>query len=730
MVKTPSKKEQKKKQKEKGKEIIRKALEKGFKSGGIIGDISGGVPAEVTVKPVRRGGAGRIIVPIKAETPEQRALILAAAQQEVKATAKFEALRARRLAEEKQRIQKKRIARAELGKVIVEGEVAPFAPRREVSEFERRADLPFGRVQRRTITQAEEMEEPPPKIFGGVEVTPAERPATERRGFVSAFFGELGTERTRQQIGLAGEEIVRPVAEAGEELLSLPPEKVDVRKPETVLKAGAASLKGAIELVVKKDALPKTRQILATATTVVVAANVAPIVLTPKVIIPGVQVGRLLAGETTTVESLGRTALQVTAFQAIGKGIKFAKEVRFESKVALRPEQIGKPFKVEKIFKIDKSQFLGREVTKFKGIGKKQTFVQLRKVEGGFLVVEKRTGAVTGLRQRQLIPKDIDVLAQFKQPSLGLKRPSTELQFKFKSDLLKLPKQKPTFTARTETGKLIPGDRPSTQVRLTQFKEFGLKFEKTSKLKIGFQPKLEFKQVAPKKQPFLGKFLKSKKAQISVTRFKTQFDTGKLGTGKFDTFDSGRSKIKLPDVKVGTGIRKSVISRPKTGISFIIPPVILHTDRGKIKAIPEIMTGRGFRDISISTPAVRVTPKVGIVPKAAQRVTPRAGLAPALAKPTTRPDIFRPSPITTGPDIFKPRPTPTPGITPTPFFPGLGERGFFPRRRRKKKKERVFLPTGRAFRFAPSLEAIIFNIKGPSPTLITGLELRPIKLKI
>jgi len=64
----------------------------------------------------------------KKETAEQQALILAAAQQEVKASSQFAALRARRLSEAKQQIKEPTETTATLakGKITITGEIQPF----------------------------------------------------------------------------------------------------------------------------------------------------------------------------------------------------------------------------------------------------------------------------------------------------------------------------------------------------------------------------------------------------------------------------------------------------------------------------------------------------------------------------------------------------------------------------------------------------------------------------
>lgn len=74
------------------------------------------------------------------ETAEQQALILSVAQAKVKASPKFEALRASRLAEAKQKIERPTQAKAILGEGYgtVTGEVRPFAPRKLPEEQARR----------------------------------------------------------------------------------------------------------------------------------------------------------------------------------------------------------------------------------------------------------------------------------------------------------------------------------------------------------------------------------------------------------------------------------------------------------------------------------------------------------------------------------------------------------------------------------------------------------------
>ena len=190
-------------------------------------------------------------------------------------------------------------------------------------------------------------------------------------------------------------------------------------------------------------------------------------------------------------------------------------------------------------------------------------------------------------------------------------------------------------------------------------------------------------------------------------------------------FSAGLKPVSASSALSGLGITSfSTSSKSLTDKIISIDKIISSKPVSKSKLtsnnILKAKTTPILRSFSIPTIATITTPTTTQIttPTTTQITTPTTTqiTTPSIIQLTT-PTITN---ITT-PTITAPPPPPPP---PPPFIPGLP--GFKPRPRKKKERKKKKLK--RKFRKTPSIEAVILGKKGRFPKILTGLELRPLKL--
>jgi len=376
----------------------------------------------------------------------------------------------------------------------------------------------------------------------------------------------------------------------------------------------------------------------------------------------------------------------------------------------LKSRSTGKPFDS----RVDIFKPTGKETIKISKQGRITKIIEVKAVKRG-ITTTGRQGEVLKIRQLQLTDKNFDILSKYKTPSISKKRIDISLEkdltkFGFKS---RFGKQEGPFFIRdkiSSKGGLQPfGAKPKlkdyviikdTSKQLT-LKDF-IKPTKTKFVEPRFDRLLEYK---PTKTKLNIKFkgFKGKKGQITFSQINkpTTLD-------KFETFDSGRSTLKLPKPSI-----KPIISKiPIDSRDIAITPINLFR-REKSRAITPIAL---TRNLNLNLFAFDIFQDRG-------RINIRE---PTLRQPT-RPIQEFDYPIgKTPPPSFFPKPTkpeiPEEIIDDNLFFPS--KLTLFPKiiQGRTKRKKKKFKRTSR---FQPSLVAVAFGLqqKGRRP-IPTGFGIR------
>ena len=248
---------------------------------------------------------------LQPKTPEQKALALTIAQEIVKASPQFEALRARRLAEEKQKfVEVSRPAEVIVGggKLFIKGRVKKFAP------------------DKRKII--EKPKEAPP--FTG-EITEAPSRAKSLLSFVGreikAGTGELVTPLIEEFKAFQFAKVKPIIAST-----RLGPIKIPKLQQSFILSSQQAT-----------QQLPATRRLIAGATLItgigLFAPAAAAVASFPLVLVAGLETAKTsITGEPPTLSRLIRTGTQVLVFEAISRASKKIQRVIAKKKAT--PKQI------------------------------------------------------------------------------------------------------------------------------------------------------------------------------------------------------------------------------------------------------------------------------------------------------------------------------------------------------------------------------------------------------
>ncbi len=282
---------------------------------------------------------------ILVKTPAEKALALAVGQELVKFSPEAEALRARRLAEEKQRITTvSEPARVILGggRVTAEGRITPFAPER----LERKEEV-F--IPPSTITAGPKIRKGIPGLFQAITDIGEEIGLGTGKPTPGAFIGR------RIKAGIS--QIVLPIKKEFQEF------QISKIQIDTDKQGLESFIGGTIELGEEVgEQLPVTRGFLAIGVGLaglsIVLPVVAQVVASPVVAFIGIEVLKTtVTGEPPTIGRGIETGVQVGVFELIGKGtqrvVGAIKEVRFEKKIALKPEQKTKQFLLEEAKRIE-----------------------------------------------------------------------------------------------------------------------------------------------------------------------------------------------------------------------------------------------------------------------------------------------------------------------------------------------------------------------------------------
>jgi hypothetical protein len=291
----------------------------------------------------------------------------------------------------------------------------------------------------------------------------------------------------------------------------------------------------------------------------------------------------------------------------------------------------------------------------------------------GLTVIERRTGAVLRERQTQIMKKEFDVTQEFLEPQLGEKRiGGLGRQLRLRQTLVNIPSRKITFELITESGKTV---RPISSSKQTRF------FDIEEEEEIG--------------------------GLLSEFVFKTKF-----------AFESGLKRITLPTSSpITTPPSQAIIQglQPQQA-PRLFPPISI----GRAETVGRVRVKFVSEDISrIQLPSlvsVQRT-KTGLGAIQEEDFLPFLGDGRTTLVPPTR--IFPPFPPPSRPPVSPPTFAPPPGLD----FPKV----IFGRIRRPKgKRKRVTRRT----RFQPSLLAIQRRQFGRRPRVLTGLEVRPIPLRV
>ncbi len=317
------------------------------------------------------------------------------------------------------------------------------------------------------------------------------------------------------------------------------------------------------------------------------------------------------------------------------------------------------------------------------------------------LAISKITGEVTG-RQAKLAPGGRDPLTEFTPKRLGIERPPSGLQTEFEGGLAKVPR--PTFEARTESGRLLRPVRPTQQTLVT---DTFLSSENLAITAPRATPQALADAIVASAKPRIGK-----KGQFSIGR------TEVIPQDPFTRFDTGRSTIKLPGRVRGRTIAETAVTS-RTGIARI--PIFATVNPQDLGLG---LRSRG-RSLTQRTPILDTTPALDLGLRTPQRT---ASLTRTDLIPRTDTSLIRNLGlfgVTTmlppgGPSFFREPPPPQR----SPLIPIqllFGD----PLRRRKRKRRGIELGT-RGFSFTPDLTALGLNIRGRQPGIVTGLGIRPI----
>lgn len=565
-------------------------------------------------------------------TPEETALTLAAAQQRVKASPKFAALRARRLAEARQKItaptsaeRKIRIAEQD---VTIGGVVTPFRPRRVTGPG--------------VGTKARELE----KI---------REPST-----ISAVpFAGTGISRSlfavQEVAKRAGAQLVRPFIGAGRELRSA---RVDITAPlpPTVrqqLRAGQITPEipkqptgipaffrrvATVGAQVGEQA-PTARALVGTALVVGTVGVFAPAIVTsPLVTIPAFEVAKTVTtGQLSTPTRVVETALQVGLFELAGRGAQ------------LGARQVSKVVSRAKLARLEAAQRIPAPQPIAVGLPKGQTqFVKI--TESGRVVAQFGRPAPRPTFQR--ITESGRVLSTV--------RPTTQTTFVRPTESgvpinllgFRAPPRAPTF----------PTPKTATQVKLTTVKQGFV----TQRFGQGFETRpftaIE-RVVAPSRT--LGtvtrSLFRSKKAQLVIQRVPTtqlQFRTVPRPTTSTQLISPTIIGRRLAPITL-LGREQSVALRVEQEERFA--PVTVLADRTltqfqqptrqRFRKVSEAITGTIPRtDVTLRTPTTTFTPPSTIVETIPDLVTPSPPTTIIITEPLE--EIIKEPPAKTTPFLL------------------------------------------------------------------------------
>lgn len=302
------------------------------------------------------------------ETPEEKALTLEVGQRFARGTPRFEALRARRLAEAKAEVPGPVSVERQLqigeGRITVGGVVTPFAPAKEpIGERQIRA---VERAREEAVTEIGIAPQPtfPESPFAGAPPPGLRRSvAAEAVLEIAKPFGTAIRELRDVQVDftLAAPPTAIAQIQAAREGISpvVPPERGGIGTFVRTIEAPAGQ--------VARQA-PTAGALAATGLGVGTVAFFAPVLVKPQVAIPAFELIKFTAtGEVTTPRRLAKTGIQVGAFQAAGtavrgvaKGVRAVREARFTRQLArLERAQAGQPFRgtrfepVKETFRVD-----------------------------------------------------------------------------------------------------------------------------------------------------------------------------------------------------------------------------------------------------------------------------------------------------------------------------------------------------------------------------------------
>lgn len=366
------------------------------------------------------------------ESPEGIALALAAGQQSQKGSPKFEALRARRLAEAKRKIRApttvERRFKIPEGEIIIQGEVTPFAPRKI-------SGIGVG-------TRAKRLREAAP----ATEISAAPSKIQQ----IGLFFGEVGR-KTAEPFVQSFKEL-----RAARVDVNLPPrpraveQLINIQSPTQVTRPQGLTRFFDITTGVGRQIgrqAPTAVGVGATLGAFTAAAFLAPAALTsPVVLIPAIEVAKFTTtGKPTTLKRAAETTTQVLAFEALGRGAQIigrkvtgkVKQAQFEKKIGAfeRQAAVPSPEPIQVSLLKGQTQFVkvtetGQVIPQFRTGVPKPTFQRV--TESGRVISQIKPQTQTTFLQRTETGLPVNVLG-FKAPEIKpipfkIKRQPTQLK--------------------------------------------------------------------------------------------------------------------------------------------------------------------------------------------------------------------------------------------------------------------------------------------------------------